>query len=262
MVCLLIVYYNILTIDLISTTVLIVLITLSSILIGGIMPLVERKFLAVLQRRVGPIIVGHKGRMQFIADAVKLFIKEPIYLNNVNKTFLVLFPLSFLILNLLTPIIIVWGGNKALYNVEYDIIIILLVMLLSNIIIIYTGLILKNKYTQLSATRAAVISINMEITLSFVVNYIIMCIGSFSINIVLKLKTQLPPLTIFCAIIIPIILITLMDLGKAPFDLVEAETELVMGFHSDYSGFTFVIFLLGEYLHIAIMSYFLGILII
>lgn len=248
--------------NIIFITLVVVIPTLSFVLIGGSMPMAERKILAVIQRRTGPSVVGYKGRAQFIADALKLLVKEPIYITNVNKLVLVLLPTMFLLLNIATPFMLVWGNNKSFINVEYDIITIIIVMVLSNIIIIYTGLLLKNKYTQLSSSRAATVSLNMEITLSFLINYIVMYLGSFSTNGLMILKQFLVPTLAFIPIIVPLVLVILMDLGKAPFDLVEAETELIMGFHSDYSGFLFVIFLLGEYLHVAIVGYLIAILLL
>ena len=135
-----------------------------------------------------------------------------------------------------------------------------LLMALSNKIIIYVGPLLKNKYTTISSTRAAVIALNMDITMALVTNFIVMYSNSFNFNILIKLKQNFYPTTIFIIISAPLFFIFLMDLGRAPFDLVESETELIMGFFSEYSGFLFVIFLLGEYLHIAIMCHLINVL--
>lgn len=77
-----------------------VLIIITTVLVGGVLPLIERKFLSLIQRRVGPNIVGHKGRLQFIADALKLFLKEVIFLRTTNVSRAVLLPLTYLLLNL------------------------------------------------------------------------------------------------------------------------------------------------------------------
>ena len=135
-------------------------------------------------------------------------------------------------------------------------------MLASNIIVIYTGFVIKNKYTQLSSNRAATVGINMDITLGFFISYYAAQAGSFSFDCLSKIGQSSYLFALNLPILLPIFCIILMDLGKAPFDLVEAETELIMGFFIDYSGFMFIIFLLGEYLHMFIMSYFLQILII
>lgn len=222
--------------------------------------MLERKFLALIQRRVGPNIAGYRGRNQFIADALKLLLKETIFIQNVNKSLLALLPTMYLVLNLLFMFSITWGNNVAYFPLEYDLVSLVLLMALSNKIIIYVGPLLKNKYTTISSTRAAVIALNMDITMALATNFIVMYSSSFNFNIFIKLKQSFYPATIFVIISVPLFFIFLMDLGRAPFDLVESETELIMGFFSEYSGFLFVIFLLGEYLHIAIMCHLINVL--
>lgn len=138
----------------------------------------------------------------------------------------------------------------------------LLLMVISNKIIIYVGPVLKNKYTTISSIRAAVVSMNMDITASFLVNVLVIYSGSFNFSHLLKMGQYSYSAQFLAFSLIPIVFILLMDLGRAPFDLVEAETELIMGFFSEYSGFLFVIFLLGEYLHIGIVCHFINILLI
>lgn len=137
--------------------------------------------------------------------------------------------------------------------------VIVLVMIMSNLLIIYTGFVIKNKYTQLSSNRAINIGVNSEITMGFLISYFAIISGSFSVDSVLKIKENFYIFTIMVPMSVVLFLVVLMDVGKAPFDLVEAETELIMGFFVDYSGFLFIIFLLGEYLHLFLMAYILQI---
>lgn len=132
-------------------------------------------------------------------------------------------------------------------------------MIMSNLLIIYTGFVIKNKYTQLSSNRAINIGVNSEITMGFLISYFAIISGSFSVDSVLKIKENFYIFTIMVPMSVVLFLVVLMDVGKAPFDLVEAETELIMGFFVDYSGFLFIIFLLGEYLHLFLMAYILQI---
>lgn len=137
--------------------------------------------------------------------------------------------------------------------------VIVLVMIMSNLLIIYTGFVIKNKYTQLSSNRAINIGVNSEITMGFLISYFAIISGSFSVDSVLKIKENFYIFTVMVPMSVVLFLVVLMDVGKAPFDLVEAETELIMGFFVDYSGFLFIIFLLGEYLHLFLMAYILQI---
>lgn len=200
-------------------------------------------------------MAGYKGRNQFIADAIKLLLKETIYIQNVNKSILVFLPTLYLVINLIFMFSISWDNNLVYLSLEYDLVNIMLLMALSNKIIIYIGPVLKNKYTTISSTRAAVIALNMDITMALVINTIIMYSGSFNLNQMMKLNQNMNPSAFLVIVLLPTLFILLMDLGRAPFDLVESETELIMGFFSEYSGFLFVIFLLGEYLHIAIICH-------
>lgn len=230
------------------------------VLLAGLLTLVERKFLAVLQQRVGPVVAGHRGLLQFLADALKVLFKEVILIARVDKFLLALLPISFFLVNLYAVLILTWNNNLTLIRMEYDFMVLVLVMAISNIIVIYTGFVLKNKYTQLSSNRAASLTINLDITLGFYIGYLVAQTGSFSFDEILKTKDFMHFIALNIVALIPLVCIALMDSGKAPFDLVEAETELVMGFFIDYSGFLFIIFLLGEYLHIFLMSYILQIL--
>lgn len=233
------------------------IITISYILIAGIITQIERKVLAVFQQRHGPVIVGTRGILQFVADALKVLFKEVIYIINVKKYLMVSLPVIFLLINVLLTFTLTWGNNVSLLNLEYDFMVLFLVMLVSNIIVIYTGFVIKNKYTQLSSNRAATLGINMDITLGFFVSYYAAQSGSFSFDTLNKISDHSYLLTFNIPALVPLFFIVLMDLGKAPFDLVEAETELIMGFFIDYSGFMFIIFLLGEYLHMFVMAYLL-----
>lgn len=244
------------------TVVIIILHTILIILLGGALTLLERKYLALIQRRVGPNIVGYRGRYQFIADAIKIFLKETIFIKNTNPISMVLLPNVFLLINIIAPTSLVWGNNVVFFSFEYDLMFIMLVLVFSNLVIVFTGFVLNNKYTQLSSNRAAVVATNMDISMGFFINYFVATVGTFHFGTLLKLKSSLVLSITLVPTLVPLFFILLMDLGKAPFDLVEAETELVMGFHSDYSGFLFVLFLLGEYLHMITLSYFFGLLLL
>lgn len=229
--------------------------------VGGALTVLERKFLSTIQRRVGPDLVGHKGRLQFIADAIKILLKEIIYVKNTKNQKLVSLPAAYLILSILGVLILDLSNNNTPVRVEYSIPMLLLILAVSNIVAVETGLLLNNKYTRLATNRAVTVSVLNEMGFGLILVFIVLIYGTFNFSDILIQKTGVVGVLALSLPIVPLIITALMDMGKAPFDIVEAETEIIMGFHSDYSGFLFVLFLLGEYLHMVMLSYLIIILI-
>ena len=237
------------------SSLFIIILTIVSVLLGGILPLVERKFLSLTQRRVGPWYVGYRGRLQFLADALKLFLKEFIFLNNTNSVQVVLLPLIFFNINLFILLFLVWDNNLTLFEVEYSIVQLFILLTVCSVIISFVGIILKNKYTKVSSTRSANMLICFDITTSIFLTNLIAINGHFNFLAGHTMRDMLVPAIVFLPLILQLFIIYLIDVGRAPFDLVEAETEIIMGYNNEYSGFLFAIFILGEYKHILIFSY-------
>lgn len=229
-----------------------ILLLILFILIGGILPLLERKFLSLTQRRVGPKYVGYRGRLQFIADSVKVLTKEYIVLYNVNNFLFFYIPVVFFNINLLIWLNIVWVGNICLVDIEYTLVFFILISTMSHIFIFITGIVSKNTYTLIASTRVANISFISELLIIVFVTILIMINNSFSITI---FKVNYSFIGLLLPLIGVIFLIFLVDNGKAPFDLVEAETEIIMGYHVEYSGFLFGLYVLCEYLHVFFFIY-------
>jgi len=230
------------------------------VLTGGILPLWERKFLSLIQRRVGPKFVGYKGRLQFIADALKVLFKDYLMLFFTNKYLFFLLPALFLNLNLIFWVNVLFFGNVIYVPIEYNFVFLLLFSLFSNIILFAVGLISKNKYTILASTRILNLLYVNELFVTIVFTIFFLYYNSFSFSRVLFFKKSVSTFTLFF-IIIPIIMyLFLLDVNKVPFDLVEAESELIMGYHVEYSGFLFGLFVLVEYLHLFFFIYVLSLL--
>lgn len=229
------------------------------ILIGGILPLLERKFLALTQRRVGPKYVGYRGRLQFIADSIKVLTKEYTLLYGVNNFLFFITPVLFININLFLWLNIVWFGNVTLVDIEYTLVFFILISVLSHTFIFITGLVSRNVYTLIASTRVANVSFISELLLIVFISTIVMTGNSFSLT---PYKINYA----FAGTLLPIIgvvfLIFLVDNGKAPFDVVEAETEVIMGYHVEYGGFLFGLYVLCEYLHVFFFIYVVSCLVI
>lgn len=234
-----------------------IIIIILFVLTGGVLPLWERKYLSLVQRRVGPKFVGYKGRLQFIADALKVFFKDYILLFHTNKFFFFLIPILFLNINL-----IFWGNvvffNNCIYiHIEYNILFLLFFSLLSNIFIFFVGIFSKNKYTVLTSNRVLNLLFINEIFASSVFLFIFFFFSSFSFLKIIYFKNYLFFIFLFFITIPIFVFLFLLDINKVPFDLTEAESELIMGYHIEYSGFMFGLFVLVEYLHLFFFLYFL-----
>lgn len=150
------------------------LIIILFILIGGVIPLLERKYLSLMQRRIGPKFVGYNGRLQFIADAMKLLLKELILLHGTNKFVLVFLPIITLTLNLILVINIIFLNSISILDINIYIFILLIVELITVIFLTYIGFLVKNKYTVIASTRLlnGIIVFELFITIMYLYFYI------------------------------------------------------------------------------------------
>lgn len=201
-------------------------------------------------------MVGFKGRLQFIADALKLFLKEVILIKNINVRQGVTLPLVYFLTNLPILLFLVWGSDRTVFlDAEYSIPVLLVLFTICNLVIISVGVTLKNKYTQLSSIRSAHMAINFDIVVTALLIFLISTTGHFNFSAAIGYQEDYAGLIFFIPAVLLFFYMYLMDVGRAPFDLVESESELIMGFHSEYSSFLFALFILGEYIHIYIFSY-------
>jgi len=223
-------------------------------LIIACLTLVERKILSLMQRRIGPDFVGYRGRLQYIADALKLFIKGALIPDEANKFWFICIPALTLTVCYSFWLNAVWGPSIAIFEVEYNLIYSSLFSALFTFCIILTGFFSRNKYSLLASIRAGLGMLNLELFLGlFFLNLIILG-ESFSILTYVTLQ-EIYWLGIPLVVSIGLIAITfLLEVNRTPFDLSEAESELVAGYTTEYGGFLFGVYYLGEYLHLFFFS--------
>lgn len=216
--------------------------------------LIERKFLALVQRRVGPNFVGYKGRLQYIADALKLFIKGIIIPDEASKFWFVTIPAVVAAVCYSFWMNAVWGPSVSIFEIEYNFVFISLFSVLFGICILLTGYFSKNKYAMLAAVRNGIGMLNLEIFLGLLILNVVFVNESFSFLPVVVYQENYWLIFYFFGLIGLITITFLLETNRAPFDLAEAESELVAGYSTEYGGFFFGLYYLGEYMHLFFFS--------
>ena len=245
----------IITIFNIIVSLLDVLIVLVPMLLAvAFMTIIERKQLAAHQRRVGPNYVGYFGVLQPFSDALKLIVKETIVPSQSNKILFYLSPVFTLIFSLLGWGVIPFGQGLALSDFSLGVLYSLALSSLGVYGILFSGWSANSKYAFLGSLRSTASMISYELILSSAVLIIIILTGSFNYTIIIEQQQAVwfifPLLPIFIFYFISI----LAETSRTPFDLQEAESELVGGFFTEHSSVPFVFFFLAEYNSIVLFS--------
>lgn len=216
--------------------------------------LAERKVMAFMQRRRGPNVVGFWGLLQPLADGMKLIFKEIIVPRKANIYLFLFAPIITFILALVSWAVMPLNETFVLADIPFGIIFLLAISSLGVYGIILAGWASNSNYAFLGALRSTAQMISYEITISFVILTVIFFAGSYNLSDIVYAQTS-------CWFVFPLLPITLIffvcmlaETNRAPFDLPEAEAELVAGYNIDYSSITFALFFLGEYANMLLMS--------
>jgi len=213
----------------------------------------DRRVWAFVQKRQGPNVVGPFGLLQSLADALKYIFKEIIIPASSNKIIFILAPIITMTLALIAWAVIPFSEDQVLANINVGILYIFAVSSLGVYGIIMGGWASNSKYPFLGAIRSAAQMVSYEVSIGIIIINVLLCVGSLNLNdIVIAQKNMWFIIPLFPMFVI-FFISALAETNRPPFDLPEAEAELVAGYQTEYSGMMYAMFWLGEYANILLM---------
>jgi len=213
----------------------------------------ERKIMGAIQRRRGPNVIGFIGLLQAIADGLKLLVKETILPSNSNIGIFLLAPVLSFILSVIGWAVIPFSHTVVLADINLGILYIFAISSLNVYGLILSGWASNSKYAFLGALRSTAQMISYEISIGFIVLSIAVCVGSLNLSKIILAQKEVWLLVPLFPLFVMFYISMLAETNRHPFDLPEAEAELVSGYNVEYSAMTFALFFLGEYSNMLLM---------
>jgi NADH-quinone oxidoreductase subunit H len=216
--------------------------------------LAERKILGAIQRRRGPNVIGVYGLLQPLADGFKLLVKETVLPSNANRLLFILSPILTFVISLIGWAVIPYDKFSVLAEMNIGVLYLFAVSSLGVYGIIVSGWSSNSKYAFLGALRSTAQMVSYEVSIGFILITIVICCGSFSLQTLIKCQQNIWFIVPFFPLFLMFFTSALAETNRHPFDLPEAEAELVSGYNVEYSAMGFALFSLGEYANMLMMS--------
>jgi NADH-quinone oxidoreductase subunit H len=232
----------------------ILIIVLPILIAIAYLTLIERKVISAIQRRKGPNIVGFFGLLQPFADALKLMIKETILPSIANRFIFLIAPIITLTLSLMSWVIIPLTEGVVISDINLGVLYIFAVSSLGVYGIIISGWSSNSRYAFLGALRSSAQMISYEVSIGLIIISILLCVGSINLTKIVLFQSYIWFVFALFPILILFFISALAETNRPPFDLPEAEAELVAGYFVEYSSMSFALFFIGEYGALLVMS--------
>ncbi len=213
----------------------------------------DRRVWAFVQKRRGPNVVGPFGLLQTVADALKYIFKEIIIPASANKTIFILAPIITLTLSLIAWAVIPFSNEMVLSDINVGILYLFAISSLSVYGIIMGGWASNSKYPFLGAIRSAAQMVSYEVSIGIIIINVLLCVGSLNLNKIVLAQENVWFIFPLFPMFVIFFISALAETNRPPFDLPEAESELVAGYQTEYSGMMYAMFWLGEYANILLL---------
>jgi len=213
----------------------------------------DRRIWAAVQKRKGPNVVGPFGLLQTVADALKYIFKEIIIPASSNKVIFILAPIITMTLALVAWAVIPFSDKFVLADINVGILYIFAISSLGVYGIIMGGWASNSKYPFLGAIRSAAQMVSYEVSIGIIIINVLLCVGSLNLNDIVNAQQDLWFVIPLFPMFVVFFISALAETNRPPFDLPEAEAELVAGYQTEYSGMMYAMFWLGEYANILLM---------